>query len=139
MKKACLRILGVGLLAAVMVGAFLFNLSMIHNEYSMGGSRAFTNAVFTGLAALITVALFVWSVVSAVKESRTPEAPGEPSAQEQWEEAHPGLTDGSYRVKKPKEKHSFGYWVKEFLRVGLLPAALVVGIWLGVGYLLGLL
>ena len=35
---------------------------------------------------------------------------------------------------KKKEKHSFGYWVKEFLRVGLLPTALVVGIWLGVYY-----
>lgn len=61
------------------------------------------------------------------------------SAEEKWKMAHPELEAGVYVVKKPKEKHSFGYWVKEFLRVGLLPAALVVGIWLGVGYLLGLL
>ena len=135
MKKARLRILGFGLLTAIMVGAFLFNLSMIHNEFSMmGGWRAYSNAVFTGLAALISAALFVWSIVSARKESQEPEDLSEPSAQEQWEKAHPELTNGSYQVERKKEKHSFGYWVKEFFRLGVLPAALVVGIWLGSYY-----
>lgn len=136
-KNPWWKVLGFGALAGVVVMLFFFNLSMLHSGRTMGGT--FNNTVFTGLAALITVALFVWSIVSARKESQEPEDLSDPSAQEQWEKAHPGLTDGSYRVEKPKEKHSFGYWVKEFLRVGLLPAALVVGIWLGVGYLLGLL
>ena len=135
MKKAWLRILVWGLLSAIMVGAFLFNLSMIHNEFSMmGGWRAYNNTMFTGLAALITAALFVWSIVSARKESQKPEDLSEPTAQEKWEKAHPELTNGSYQEERKKEKHSFGYWVKEFLRLGVLPAALVVGIWLGSYY-----
>lgn len=133
MKKAWLRILGFGLLAAVMVGAFLFNLSMTHNEFNMGGSRAFTNSVFTGLAALISVALFVWSIVAAVKESRTPEAPGDLSAQEKWEETYPKPAVEP-QAERPKEKHSPGYWVKEFLRLAGIPALLILAIWLGSYY-----
>ena len=128
-KNPWWKVLGFGALAGVVVMLFFFNLSMLHSGRTMGGT--FNNTVFTGLAALITVALFVWSVVSARKESQEPEDLSDPSAQEQWEKAHPGLTDGSYRVEKPKEKHSAGYWVKEFFRLGGLPAVLVVGIWLG--------
>lgn len=137
MKKALLRVLGFGLLATVVVIAFLFNLSSIlRYGYTL---RAGQGAIFTGLASLLTVALFIWSIVSAVKESRAPEEPGDTSAQEQWEKAHPGLTDGSYRVEKKKEKHSAGYWVKEFMRLAGIPLLLFVLVWFGLGYLLGLL
>lgn len=129
------KILGFGALAVATVGTFLFNLSMIHLEFNMGGYRAFNNAVFTGLAAVISVALLVWAVRDVRRRSQELEDLSAPSAQEQWEAAHPELTDGSYRREKKKEKHSVGYWIKEFFRVGLIPALLVVGIWLGSYYL----
>ena len=135
-KHPWIKVFGFGGLAAAAVGAFLFNLSMIHKEYNMGGMQAINNSIYLSVAALLCIALFVWSILSARKESMEPEDLSAPSAQEEWEAAHPILTDGSLKVEQKKEKHSAGYWVKEFMRLAGIPVLLFVLIWFGVYYLI---
>lgn len=135
-RKSVLRSIVFGLLAAAAVGLFVFNLNLyFKSEYYL--LSTFDRLLWTGLAAVFLVALFVWSVVDAVKEAREPE-PQIPTAQKSWEEKYP-KPDPELRAEKPKEKHGPGYWVKEFLRLAGIPVLLILAIWLGAGYLLHLL
>lgn len=130
-RKGVLRSMIFGLLAAVMVGVFLFNLNLVLGDgYDW---RYLDEALFGGLGAAVSVALFVWSVVDAVKKTREPE-PQIPTDQEKWEEKYPKPAVEP-RAEKPKEKHGPGYWVKEFLRLAGIPVLLILAIWLGSYYL----
>lgn len=135
-RKGVLRSIVFGSLAAAAVGLFVFNLNLyLEREYYLPST--FDRLLWTGLAAVFLVALFVWSVVDAVKKTREPE-PQIPTDQEKWEEEYPKPAVEP-RAEKPKEKHGPGYWVKEFLRLAGIPVLLILAIWLGAGYLLHLL
>lgn len=131
-KKGVLRSVAFGLLAAVMAGVFLFNLNLVLGDgYDW---RYLDEALFGGLGAAVSVALFVWSVVDAVKGTRGEPEPEAPTSREKWEEKYP-KPDPEPRAEKPEEKHSPGYWVKEFLRLAGIPVLLILAIWLGSYYL----
>lgn len=130
-KKGVLRSMIFGLLAAVMVGVFLFNLNLVLGDgYDW---RYLDEALFGGLGAAVSVALFVWSVVDAVKGARGKPEPEASTSQEKWEEKYPKPT-AEPRAEKPKEKHGPGYWVREFLRLAGIPVLLILAIWLGSYY-----
>lgn len=135
-RKGVGRSILFGLLAAAAVGLFVFNVEQYLAAMKSGNYMfsTFGRVLWTGLVALFLVGLFIWSITAAIKRARAPEEPGAPSDQKKWEKAHPELTNGSYQVEKKKEKHSFGYWVKEFLRLAGIPVLLILAIWLGSYY-----
>lgn len=130
-RKGVRRSVVFGSLAAAAVGLFVFNLNQLLSGVS--SMRLTERVLWTGLAAVFLVALFVWSIVAAVREVREEPEPEAPTSQEKWEEKYPKPAREP-EMEKPKEKHGPGYWAKEFLRLAGIPVLLILAIWLGSYY-----